>query len=60
MKKFFFQNKAFLIFVILIVITIFIMTIDYHGESYLEWVEGLVLKTLSPMNRGIKIGRAHV
>lgn len=55
MKNFFLQNKAFLIFVILIVITIFIMTIDYHGESYLEWVEGLVLKTLSPMNRGISI-----
>ena len=29
------------------------MTIDYHGTSYLEWLESLVLKTISPVNRGI-------
>ena len=55
MKKYFLQNKAFMIFIILIIVTIFIMTIDYHGESYFEWAEGLILKTFYPVNRGISI-----
>ena len=55
MKRFLFQNKAFCIFVILIIITIFIMTIDYHGKDYFKWLEGLVLKIFSPINRGISI-----
>jgi len=53
MRNFFLQNRTFLIFVTLVIITIFIMTIDYHGTSYLEWLESLVLKTISPVNRGI-------
>jgi len=55
MKKYFLQNKAFLVFIILIVVAIFIMTVDYHGKSYLKWVEGLALKTFSPINRGISV-----
>jgi len=53
MKKFFLQNKIFFVFSVLLIIALFIMTIDYHGSSYLEWMEGLVLKTISPINRGV-------
>ncbi len=55
MKKFLSQHNALVIFVILIIITIFIMTIDYHGKMYLKWVESIGLKLFSPINRGISL-----
>lgn len=29
------------------------MTIDYHGKSYLQWLENITLKAISPLNRGL-------
>jgi len=31
------------------------MTIDYHGKTYLNWVESIGLKLFSPINRGITL-----
>jgi len=31
------------------------MTIDYHGKMYLNWLESIVLKVFSPINRGISL-----
>ena len=55
LKKFLSQNNTLVIFIILIIITIFIMTIDYHGKMYLKWVESIGLKLFSPINRGISL-----
>lgn len=44
-----------MIFVVLIILTIFIMTIDFHGKMYFGWLESLAIKTFSPINRGISI-----
>ncbi len=55
LKKFLSQNNALIIFIILVIITIFIMTVDYHGKMYLKWVESIGLKLLSPINRGITL-----
>ena len=55
LKKFFSQNNTLIIFIFLIIITIFIMTIDYHGKMYLNWVESIGLRLFSPINRGITL-----
>ncbi len=55
LKKFLSQNNTLVIFIILIIITIFIMTIDYHGKMYFQWVESIGLKLFSPINRGISL-----
>jgi len=55
LKKYLSQNNALVIFIILIIITIFIMTIDYHGKMYLNWLESIGLKLFSPINRGITL-----
>jgi len=55
LKKFLSENNALVIFIILIIITIFIMTIDYHGKMYLKWVESIGLNLFSPINRGISL-----
>lgn len=55
MKKFLSENNALVIFIIFIIITIFIMTIDYHGKMYLKWVESIGLNLFSPINRGISL-----
>ncbi|NCO24415.1 MAG: rod shape-determining protein MreC [Candidatus Infernicultor aquiphilus] len=55
MKKLLPQNKALLILIILIIVTVFIMTIDYHGKMYLKWLESIVLRAFSPLNQGISI-----
>jgi len=31
------------------------MTVDYHGKTYLNWVESIGLKLFSPINRGISL-----
>lgn len=31
------------------------MTIDYHGKTYLNWLESIGLKLFSPINRGITL-----
>ena len=55
MKNFFAKNNTLIIFTILVIITIFIMTIDYHGKSYLNWLESIGLRLFSPINRGITL-----
>ena len=55
MRKHFLQNSVFFTFIILIIISIFIMTIDYHGKMYFNWLESVVLKAFSPFNRVISI-----
>ena len=55
MKKISSQHNALVIFIILIIITIFIMTIDYQGKMYLNWLESIGLKLFSPINRGITL-----
>jgi rod shape-determining protein MreC len=55
LKKFFSENNALIIFTLLIIITIFIMTIDYHGKTYLNWLESVGLKLFSPINRGVTL-----
>jgi len=60
LRKFLSRNNPLLIFIILIIITVFIMTIDYHGKMYLNWLESIVLKAFSPFNRGISLVTANV
>ncbi|GAH01715.1 unnamed protein product, partial [marine sediment metagenome] len=55
LKKFFSQNNTLIIFILLIIITIFIMTIDYHGKMYFNWLESIGLRLFSPINRGITL-----
>jgi len=55
LKKISSQHNALVIFIILIIITIFIMTIDYHGKMYFNWLESTGLRLFSPINRGITL-----
>ena len=55
LKNFFSKNTTLIIFTLLIIITIFIMTIDYHGKTYLNWLESIGLKLFSPINRGVTL-----
>jgi len=55
LNKYFSKNNALIIFILLIIITIFIMTIDYHGKTYFNWLESIGLKLFSPINRGITL-----
>jgi len=55
LNKYFSKNNALIIFILLIIITIFIMTIDYHGKTYFNWLESIGLKIFSPINRGITL-----
>ena len=55
MKNFISKNNTLVIFILLIIVAIFIMTIDYHGKMYLDWVESIGLKLFSPINRGITL-----
>ncbi len=36
------------------------MTIDYHGKTYLKWLESIVLRVFSPFNHGISLVTANV
>ncbi|MCK4240049.1 MAG: rod shape-determining protein MreC, partial [Candidatus Atribacteria bacterium] len=60
MRKFLSRNNPLLIFIILIIITVFIMTIDYHGKTYLKWLESIVLRIFSPFNHRISLVTANV
>jgi len=55
LRKFIYRNNPWLILIILIIITLFIMTVDYHGKMYLKWLESIVLRAFSPINRGISL-----
>ncbi|HBY56793.1 MAG TPA: rod shape-determining protein MreC [Candidatus Atribacteria bacterium] len=60
MRKFIYRNNPWLIFIILIIITLFIMTIDYHGKMYLKWLESIALGVFSPVSRGISLVTINV
>lgn len=53
MSKFSEKNRTWIIFILLVIIAFFIMTIDYHGKSYLQWLENIALQAFSPLSRGV-------
>ena len=55
MRKFVYKNNSWIIFIILVIISFFLMSVDYHGDLYLKWLEEATLRVFSPLSRGISL-----